>query len=358
LPLKIKTKSIFRVYSLLFNKASGISMGRGFIPLILPVLVLSSIHIYTTRYGEVEKTHMDREVSIRSGNNVTILKSNEGKAMPTVNFNSRPVQSVFLARADKPLNTGDKVWHKPSAHLEPKYSAPDITRGALMKKEISITFDGGSEAAGAEEILRTLREKNVKTTIFLTGEFIKSYPKLVKEMVEDGHEIGNHSLSHPHLTTFASNYRQQTLFGVDKEFITRQLKETARIFKELTGKDMIPFWRAPYGEQNAEIRQWAYEAGFTHIGWTRNYKTKQSLDSLDWVANEESEFYHSADEIKQRILNFDKSGNEVRGGIVLMHLGTERKSSHAHTKLPEIINSLEERGYRFVKVSELLNSKK
>src|SRR3990172_3523919 len=80
------------LYSLLFNKASGISIGRNLIPLILPVLVLSSIHTYTTRYGEAEKTHIDREASIRSGNNVTVLKSNECKAMPTVNFNSRPVQ--------------------------------------------------------------------------------------------------------------------------------------------------------------------------------------------------------------------------------------------------------------------------
>jgi peptidoglycan/xylan/chitin deacetylase (PgdA/CDA1 family) len=161
-------------------------------------------------------------------------------------------------------------------------------------------------------------------------------------------------MTHPHLTTYERNFKQETISGVDKEFITGQLKETARLFKETTGKDMISFWRAPYGEQNAEIRQWAYEAGFTHIGWTRDYKTKETLDSLDWVSNEESEFYHSADEIKNRILNFDKGGNEVMGGIVLMHLGTERKDSRASAKLPEIIDSLEGRGYRFVKVSELL----
>ena len=53
-------------------------------------------------------------------------------------------------------------------------------------------------------------------------------------------------------------------------------------------------------------------------------------------------------------LNFDKDGHEVKGGIVLMHLGTERKDSRASAKLPEIIDSLEERGYRFVKVSELI----
>ena len=341
----------------LYKKAAEIPIGNGFVPAILPLLALSSIHTYTTlsvRSYNPPATHevAEAEPKEQEIRNIPSQASDGDNTLHRVAYNEMSDENSLHNLFEKRLKAKPQI----SSSVRPKYTVPDITRGALIKKELSITFDGGSEAAGAEEILRTLREKNVKTTIFLTGEFIKSYPELVKEMVEDGHEIGNHSLSHPHLTTFASNYRQQTLSSVDKEFITRQLKETARIFKELTGKDMIPFWRAPYGEQNAEIRQWAYEAGFTHIGWTANRKTKQSLDSLDWVANEESEFYHSADEIKQRILNFDKNGNEVRGGIVLMHLGTERKSSHAHTKLPEIINSLEERGYRFVKVSELLKS--
>ncbi len=85
-----------------------------------------------------------------------------------------------------------------------------------------------------------------------------------------------------------------------------------------------------------------------------DHKTRESLDSLDWVSNEESDFYYSAEEIKERILNFDKYGNGVRGGIVLMHLGTESKDGLAYTRLPDIIDGLEQKGYRIVKVSELL----
>lgn len=300
----------------LCKRLTAIPVEKGLIPAILPVLALSSIHIYTIHSGK------------------TILMDAE---TPT-----------------PALQRGENPYPLP---IKPRYIAPDITRGSLLKNELSITFDGGSEATDAEEILNILSERNIQTTIFLTGEFIKKYPEIVKRMVEDGHEIGNHTLTHPHLTTFEKNFRQQTLAGVNKEFITRQLKEAAGIFKEVTGKEMAPLWRAPYGEQNAEIRQWASDAGFTHVGWTIDRKKRESLDSLDWVSNEESEFYHSADEIKERILNFDKYGNGVKGGIVLMHLGTDRKESPAYTKLPEIIDSLEQRGYRIVKVSELLNKK-
>ncbi|OGQ66253.1 MAG: hypothetical protein A3F88_08815 [Deltaproteobacteria bacterium RIFCSPLOWO2_12_FULL_42_16] len=352
-----------RAFSLLLSKkAAAIPIGNGYVPAILPILALTSIHTYTTLTTKDYKPSIRYEIQefkdsspeIRSlDTTIKNLKTTD-TAQIVVAYNAQPEENNLKNLFEKKI----KLQPKTPVIVKPKFIAPDITRGNVMKNELSITFDGGSEATDTEAILNILRERNIKTTIFLTGEFIKRYPELVKKMVEDGHEIGNHSLTHPHLTTFEKNFKQQTLHGVNKEFITRQLKETARIFKELTGKDMIPYWRATYGEQNAEIRQWAYETGFTHIGWTTDYKNRESLDSLDWVSNEESEFYYSADEIKDRILNFDKGGNEVKGGIVLMHLGTDRKDSHVSTKLPEIIDSLEQRGYRFVKVSELLNKRR
>ena len=319
---------------------------NGFVPVILPILALSAIHTYTVlSVDKHSPPSIHKALLTEKGGyeiQITELQASDSNAILKNRIKAKPKLSPVL---NLPQNVSIGG---------PKFAAPDITRGNLLKNELSITFDGGSEATGADEILNILREKNIKTTIFLTGDFIKRYPDIVFKMVEDGHEIGNHSLTHPHLTTFEKNFKQQTLPDVNKEFVTEQLKETARIFKKTTGKDMAPLWRAPYGEQNAEIRQWAYEAGFTHVGWTTDRKRKETLDTLDWVSDEESEFYHSAEEIKERILNFDKGGSGVKGGIVLMHLGTERKAGHVYTKLPEIIDSLGERGYKFVKVSELL----
>ncbi|MBI5893073.1 MAG: polysaccharide deacetylase family protein [Deltaproteobacteria bacterium] len=230
----------------------------------------------------------------------------------------------------------------------------DIARGDIEKKELSLTFDGGAEDGAAKEILEILRKKSIKTTIFLTGEFIKKYPELVKDMAQDGHEIGNHTFSHPHLTTYEKDFKHMTLQEVDKEFLSNELKETAALFKEATGKEMSHLWRAPYGEINKEILAWAFEAGYIHISWTTDKKKRQSLDSLDWVKDEDSTLYLTADEIKEKIINFDKNGNGVNGGIVLMHLGTERQTQEAHKKLEDIIDTLSSQGYRFVKVSQML----
>ena len=352
----LAVREVRAFWRLLYKKAADMPIGNGFVPALLPILALSSIHTYTTisvRKDAPPPIHefVKTETKLQEIREFKSPALNSDSAVTMAAYNTLPDKNSVKNYID------NRAKSKPQLPSAPKlrFIAPDITRGSVMKNELSITFDGGSEATDAEDILKVLKERNIQTTIFLTGEFIKKYPELVKEMVEDGHEIGNHSLTHPHLTTFEKNFKQQTLHGVKKEFITSQLKETAGIFKEVTGKDMAPYWRAPYGEQNAEIRQWAYEAGFTHIGWTADRKKRESLDTLDWVSNEESEFYYSADEIKERVLNFDKEGNGVSGGIVLMHLGTERKESHAYTKLPEIIDTLEERGYRFVKVSELLN---
>jgi len=349
-----------------YKKIVDIPIDNVFIPIVLPIITLSSLYTYTTLTVKNDNTPLLHETQGSGSSNLKIQNLPSGTQEQK--FQEPAVDAAFTTVASNAPSPEDtlrnlierkiKLRPKLSDVAKPRFITPDITRGSLMKKELSLTFDGGSEATDADEILKILRERDIKTTIFLTGGFIERYPELVKKMAEDGHEIGNHSLTHPHLTTFESNFKQQTLPGIDREFIIRQLKETAKIFRELTGKDMIPYWRAPYGEQNAEIRQWAYKAGFTHVGWTTGYRNRESLDTLDWVSNEESEFYYSADEIKERVLNFDKEGNGVSGGIVLMHLGTERKESHAYTKLPEIIDTLTDRGYKIVKVTELLSSRK
>ena len=234
----------------------------------------------------------------------------------------------------------------------------DIDRGRYDKKEISLTFDGGSGKKHAREILRTLKEKGIVTTIFLSGDFIIKYPDIVLEMAEDGHEIGNHTYSHPHLTSYEDTWRHQTLPGVDKGYLREELSRTSEAYKNVTGRDMAPVWRAPYGEVNKEIIQWGYEAGFTHVDWTRGGKRKESLDTLDWVSDRGSKYYHTAEEIKEKVLNFGKGKNGLNGGIVLMHLSTERNTELAHLRLGEIIDTLRNEGYRFVTVSKLIKDLK
>ncbi|MDH4228081.1 MAG: polysaccharide deacetylase family protein [Deltaproteobacteria bacterium] len=235
-------------------------------------------------------------------------------------------------------------------------SPPDVTRGSMRVTEVSITFDGGSDDSGAEAILDTLKSRGIKTTIFLTGGFIRNYPGTVKRMVAEGHEIGNHTMTHPHLTAYEKTSKHTTLSGVTRDILQKELLSTAALFHKVTGTDMSPLWRAPYGEVNPEIRAWAYEAGFVHIGWTTDSSRKESLDSLDWVSDKGSRLYRTTSEIKNRLLGFGKETHGLNGGIILMHLGTTRKEDRVHDSLGDIIDGLTTKGYVFVKISEMLPS--
>lgn len=236
----------------------------------------------------------------------------------------------------------------------PAFLARDVSRGRLDRRQLALTFDGGSGAAAAEPILDILREKRIKCTIFLTGGFIKRYPQLVRRMAEDGHEIGNHTWSHPHLTTFAENGVHQTRPGITREKLQQELKRTADLFQQVTGRRMAPLWRAPYGEHNEEIRRWAAEAGYLQIGWTVG--KGETLDTMDWVSDSTLAAFRSPEQILEKVLGFGQSdGNGANGGIILMHLDSQRRGKPVYTILEALIDSMTQRGYRFATVSELIN---
>lgn len=237
--------------------------------------------------------------------------------------------------------------------------AGDFLRGDTRWKKIAFTFDGGSGANATEEILDILKEKALKCTIFLTGQYLSRYPELVKRMVEDGHEIGNHTDTHPRLTTFSQDRSQRTLRWVTRSLIQRELQAAARRFHEITGRKMAPFWRAPYGEHNVQIRGWAEEVGYRHISWTTGNSWEDCMDTLDWVADKGSHLYHTSEEIVEKILSFgagDTCGKN--GAVILMHLGSEREGDFPYRKLPMIIDSLRMEGYELVTISELTDTER
>lgn len=237
----------------------------------------------------------------------------------------------------------------------PRASAEDIRRGDLSRREVALTFDGGSEANVVGEILDSLRAANVRVTIFLTGQFIRLHPDWVRRMAADGHEIANHTDTHPHLTSYATNHRQHTLPDVTREFLVGQLRRAEESYRTLTGRAIAPFWRAPYGEHNGEIRSWAEEAGYRHVSWTQGAGAAEDLDTRDWVADRSSRIYRSREQIAARILEFGNGRPEgLSGGIVLMHLHSNRRTDRPHEGLPNLVKALHGQGYRLVTISQLL----
>jgi peptidoglycan/xylan/chitin deacetylase (PgdA/CDA1 family) len=265
--------------------------------------------------------------------------------------NSFTIKSISEDGAVTTLETIDIVYNNPTV----RYLSNNVTRGNPSLPQIAITFDGGSVANVSEEILDILKAKDLKCTFFLTGQYVKKFPEIVQRMVAEGHEIGNHTWSHPHLTTFAENNMHLTLPGITREFLQRELNKTAEAFAANTGEKMAPYWRAPYGEHNLEIREWAAELGYRHIEWTVGRDWESSMDTMDWVADSTSPAYRTADQILDKILNFGNgSERHSNGSIILMHLGTLRNNDFPHKKLPEIIDGLREQGYELVTISQLI----
>jgi peptidoglycan/xylan/chitin deacetylase (PgdA/CDA1 family) len=224
-----------------------------------------------------------------------------------------------------------------------------VERGSAEYPRLSLTFDGGANASGANEILDALETRHIKTTIFLTGQFILSFPDLVRRMTKANHEIANHTFNHPHLTTYQKDGKHNLLENVNRDFVQRQLLSTDSVFFSLTGEHLAPFWRAPFGEYNQQILDWAAECGYMHVRWTKGY------DSFDWVEDQNSPIYRSSQEVFEHIIDNDNNGGNLNGAIVLMHLGSNRTQDSVYKIVPDLIDEFLSRGYTLVPISELIN---
>jgi peptidoglycan/xylan/chitin deacetylase (PgdA/CDA1 family) len=214
---------------------------------------------------------------------------------------------------------------------------------------IAVTFDGNASSNGTAELLDLLQELDLDITLFVTGGFVERYPTLVRRALLAGHEVGNHTYSHPHLTTYADNHRHILLPNVTKAWFQDQLKQTEAAFREATGRPLAPVWRAPYGEENSTLRAWALELGYLHVRWSS--LEGASLDARDWVADEHSKLFQNSRKMMDRLLGFP----HLEGGIVLMHLATER-SEPPWSELPRFVRELKRRNVSPVKISELLEA--
>jgi peptidoglycan/xylan/chitin deacetylase (PgdA/CDA1 family) len=224
-----------------------------------------------------------------------------------------------------------------------------IEEGSPAVKQLAITFDAGSDSSFTREILRMLDKLNVRSTLFLTGKFMLRHPELVREMVQAGHEIANHTYNHPHLTSFSENGKHHLTPGITRHFIHRQLIRTDSIFYHLTGQHLKPYWRAPFGEYNQQILLWAAEVGYLHIRWTG------SFDTHDWVTDESSQIYRTPDEVFNKILQAEQERpNGLNGVIMLMHLGSQRNEDHMFTILPKLVRTIRNKGYMLGCISDLL----
>lgn len=183
---------------------------------------------------------------------------------------------------------------------------------------IALTFDDGPHPVHTPKLLDTLKQKGIRATFYVIGRSVETYPEIAKRIVAEGHEIANHTWSHPALTKLSAS-------GVERE-ITR----TTEVIQRVTGVRPTNM-RPPYGATNARLnKRLDEEFGLKVIMW--------SVDPLDWK-------YRNSARVTSEILT-----NTRPGGIVLAH------DIHPTTvaAMPATIDGLKSRGFRFVTVSELL----
>lgn len=258
------------------------------------------------------------------------------------------VTALAISPEEGVLSRFSRIFSFPQYRLRQNLS---VSRGPTDQQALALTFDGGSDSRHTKEILQILRDNNLKCTLFLTGKFIQQNPNLVRTMVADGHEIGNHTYSHPHFTTYAENRRHNLRKGIDSLFVTRQLLKTDSVFFAVSGQHLLPYWRAPYGEYNDDILRWAAAAGYRHVRWSRGF------DTYDWVTDESSRLFRTPRQIFDHFQTQDRRQPAgLNGVIVLMHLGSQRNGNHVFQALPELISYLRQRGYKISKISELLQT--
>ena len=246
-----------------------------------------------------------------------------------------PVAALRAPTPSRPLDPSAAPWPGMGEAL-------NLTRGPGGHKRLLLSFDGGSTSEVAAEVLDTLKAREVRTTLFLTGAFIQRYPALVKRMAAEGHELGNHTMTHPH---FAPGMKRDPKWT--RERVQRELLEADAALVNLLGRPMDPFWRAPYGEHTAEIRRWAEEVGYRHVGWS------EGADTLDWATPKERRLYRSGDAILRRLQSrLDRDGD---GLIVLMHLGSERaQGDRPSAGLGPFMDRARKAGWTFVAASAYL----
>jgi len=203
-----------------------------------------------------------------------------------------------------------------------------FTRLKTDKKILALTFDGGSAADGADSILQILENKNLKLTFFLTGTFIHKFPDIVHDLINSGHELANHTYSHPHLTKFTDTQNHNSLKHINRSYIYRQLNMTDSLLYGNFGTHFRPYWRAPFGEYNRHILKWAAEIGYKHIGWS------SSCDTRDWISDRDSDLYRTGEEIYQHLLELESRG-KLKGAVILMHIHTDRETDTPYKILPK-----------------------
>ncbi len=185
------------------------------------------------------------------------------------------------------------------------------------EKKIAISFDCAWGVDYTDKLLDIMEKNGVRCTFFAVQFWVEKYPEYAEKIVGAGHELGTHSRTHPYMSKLS------------KAQILDELETSSKAIERLTGQ-RVTLFRPPYGDYNDLLIDTCKEKGLYPVQW--------DVDSLDWKNL-------SGTEIAMRIINGTKNGS-----IILCH----NNGLHTAEALPLIFSTLQNRGYEFVPIGELI----
>ncbi|ABO51553.1 polysaccharide deacetylase [Desulforamulus reducens MI-1] len=196
-----------------------------------------------------------------------------------------------------------------------------IKQVSTSKKVVALTFDDGPSELYTSRILDVLKQNETRATFFVVGKRAEKYPAVIKRMVTDGHEVANHTYTHP-------------LSPVKSAKLTRELDKTDDIVYGIIGRH-TQYYRPPGGKCTHSMIDPAVDKGYKVILWTNREDPKDLSDP-------------GVPQIVSQVVDYVRNGS-----IIILHdCGGDR--SQTVEALPQIIQGVQEKGYVFVTVSELL----
>jgi len=220
------------------------------------------------------------------------------------------------------LITGMRFTQYPSPYVVTHY-------GAATKK-IVLTFDDGPDPNYTPGVLDTLKEAGVPAVFFVVGTQVQANPELLDRIIEEGHEIGNHTYSHPNIAQVPYLQLEMELNTVQRQIESRSGHRSV-LFRPPFGADT-----EPHSEAELLLLEAVNQMGYVVVG--------MHIDPRDWSGAGE-------DEIVRTVLEQAERGD---GNVILLHdSGGDRRATLR--ALPKIIAELKARGFQFVSLANLLN---
>jgi len=246
--------------------------------------------------------------------------------LPTATSTPRPTAAPTAKPTATATHRPTTTPTPPRASSQPSAAPIATSSKPTQRAVVALTFDAGADRGYAEDILDLLRTEQVSASFGITGQWAKANPDLVQRMAAEGHMVFNHTLDHQSFTGLSDRHG-----GLTAAARRAELDDADAIIAPLIGHSTRPWYRLPYGDDDARVAADVAPSGYTHkVGWT--------IDTLGWRGA-------SAADIVDRSLRLG-----APGAIYVLHVGHTSQDGPA---LGRIVTGLRERGYGFVTVEQL-----